>query len=125
MTTPSDPVTADEARIVLQRLAVNPLGTHEDATEAMVRLAHTVIAQDAEIVGLRLALLDTLPKGGVYHSDVVPAEVHENGWQWRPIDSDTAFAPPFGTIRACRVCGCLVAGGPTACGRCAGQGDRR
>lgn len=49
----------------------------------------------------------------------VPADVHESGWQWRPTDSDTAFAPPFGTIRVCRWCGCLVAGGPTACVRCA------
>mgnify|MGYP000741711663 CR=1 FL=1 len=52
-------------------------------------------------------------------ADVVPVEVHERGWQWRPVDKDTAFAPPFGTIRKCRVCGCLVAGGPTACARCA------
>lgn len=48
-----------------------------------------------------------------------PADVHERGWQWRPVGTDTAFAPPFGAIRACRVCGCLVAGGPTACARCA------
>lgn len=38
------------------------------------------------------------------------------------IDKDTAFARPFGTIRRCRVCGCLVAGGPTACTRCAELG---
>jgi hypothetical protein len=38
---------------------------------------------------------------------------------WRKIDDDTAFAPPFGTIRACIDCGCLVAGGPTRCVRCA------
>lgn len=44
------------------------------------------------------------------------AELHDR--QWRPTDADTAFAPPFGTIRQCRVCGCLVAGGPTACARC-------
>ena len=44
------------------------------------------------------------------------------GWQWRPTATDTAFAPPFGTIRQCRVCGCLVAGGPTACARCAKAG---
>lgn len=50
---------------------------------------------------------------------VVPADVHERGWQWRPTATDTAFAPPFGTIRQCRACGCLVAGGPTACARCA------
>ena len=53
---------------------------------------------------------------------VVPADVHERGWQWRPTATDTAFAPPFGTIRQCRVCGCLVAGGPTACARCAEAG---
>ena len=53
---------------------------------------------------------------------VVPVEVHEHGWQWRPTATDTAFAPPFGTIRQCRVCGCLVAGGPTACARCAEAG---
>jgi hypothetical protein len=50
---------------------------------------------------------------------VVPAWVHECGWQWRPVSPDGAFAPPFGTIRQCRGCGCLVAGGPTACVRCA------
>lgn len=49
----------------------------------------------------------------------VPAEVHERGWQWRPVDGDTAFAPPFATIRVCRSCDCLVAGGPNICGRCA------
>lgn len=50
--------------------------------------------------------------------DEVPAEVHERGWQWRPV-GDSAFAPPFGTVRACVDCGCLVVGGPTRCGRCA------
>jgi len=39
--------------------------------------------------------------------------------QWRRVSEDTAFAPPFSTIRVCRGCGCLVAGGPTACNRCA------
>lgn len=39
---------------------------------------------------------------------------------------DGAFASPFGTIRVCRACGCLVAGGPTACGRCVEkQGAKR
>ncbi len=32
---------------------------------------------------------------------------------------DGAFAYPFGTVRKCIGCGCLVAGGPTRCGRCA------
>lgn len=49
----------------------------------------------------------------------VPQEVHDRGWQWRPVSDDTAFAPPFSTVRACIDCGCLVAGGPTRCGRCA------
>jgi len=53
---------------------------------------------------------------------VVSADVHEHGWQWRPTTTDTAFAPPFGTIRQCRGCGCLVAGGSTACVRCAEAG---
>ncbi|HEU4407286.1 MAG TPA: hypothetical protein VFS43_18605 [Polyangiaceae bacterium] len=37
---------------------------------------------------------------------------------WHAV-GDGAFAPPFGTVRSCRGCGCLVVGGPTACGRCA------
>lgn len=49
----------------------------------------------------------------------VPPEVREGGWQWRPVGEDAAVAPPFGIIRVCRGCGCLVAGGPTACVRCA------
>lgn len=40
--------------------------------------------------------------------------------RWHRVSEDTAFAPPFGTVRACVACGCLVAGGPTRCGRCAG-----
>lgn len=35
----------------------------------------------------------------------VPAAVHERGWQYRPVDKDTGFAPPFGTIRVCIVQG--------------------
>jgi hypothetical protein len=49
----------------------------------------------------------------------VPAAVHERGWQYRPINNDTGFAPPFGTIRVCIGCNCLVAGGPVRCVRCA------
>lgn len=37
---------------------------------------------------------------------------------WRVVSGDTAFAMPFGTIRECSGCGCLVSGGPTACLRC-------
>lgn len=36
---------------------------------------------------------------------------------WHPV-GDGAHAAPFGTIRVCRSCHCLVAGGPTECGRC-------
>lgn len=55
----------------------------------------------------------------------VPEDVRVGGWQWRPVDADTAFAPPFSTIRVCRACGCLVAGGPTACGRCVAQEEAK
>lgn len=48
---------------------------------------------------------------------VVPADVHERGWQWRPV-GDGAFAPPFGTVRACLDCGALIAGGPSRCVHC-------
>lgn len=37
---------------------------------------------------------------------------------WHQV-GDGAFARPFGTVRVCIDCGCLVAGGPTRCGRCA------
>ena len=72
-------------------------------------------AREDETMGAFLERLATM-------AGVVPADVHERGWQWRPTAEGTAFAPPFGTIRQCRVCGCLVAGGPTACVRCAEAG---
>lgn len=40
-------------------------------------------------------------------------------WTVHKDDADTAFVPIFGTIRVCRHCGCLVAGGPNACTACA------
>lgn len=52
----------------------------------------------------------------------VPQDVHDRGWQWRPV-GDGAFAPPFGTIRTCIDCACLVAGGSVRCGRCASPGS--
>ena len=33
-------------------------------------------------------------------------------------DMPETFISGLGTVRPCRVCGALVAGGPTACGRC-------
>lgn len=53
-------------------------------------------AREDETMGAFLERLATM-------AGVVPVEVHERGWQ-------------------CRVCGCLVAGGPTACARCAKAG---
>ena len=44
----------------------------------------------------------------------IPSEAHEG---WRKV-GDGAFAPPFGTVRVCIGCGCLVAGGPTRHSRC-------
>lgn len=41
--------------------------------------------------------------------------------RWQRVSDDTAFAPPFGTVRQCVGCGCLVTGGPTRCGRCAAK----
>lgn len=32
-----------------------------------------------------------------------------------------ACIPGLGTVRECRICGCLIAGGPTACKRCAAE----
>jgi len=72
-------------------------------------------ARENETMGAFLERLATM-------AGAVPVEVHECGWQWRPVTTDTAFAPPFGTIRQCQGCGCLVAGGPTACVRCAEAG---
>lgn len=72
-------------------------------------------AEEHETMGQWLARLD---------KENVPREVHESGWQWRPV-GDGAYAPPFGTIRVCIGCGCLVAGGPTRCNRCAEERDEK
>ena len=37
----------------------------------------------------------------------------------KDLDVATGFWEPFGTVRECINCGCLVAGGPTRCIRCA------
>lgn len=60
--------------------------------------------------------VDTEGYGYVYVPG--PLAFAEHAVSWHRIDADTANAPPFGTIRACRVCGCLTVGGPTACVRC-------
>lgn len=78
-------------------------------------LRRSVVDLRKEIAWLRES---PTPSAGVPAEATVPAGVHERGWQWRPTGEDTAFAPPFGTIRVCRHCGCLVAGGPNACARC-------
>lgn len=38
-----------------------------------------------------------------------------------PYEGLDAFVPGLGTVRECRRCGCLIAGGPTACKRCAAE----
>lgn len=47
-----------------------------------------------------------------------PPECPDVAADWTAVGDDGAFARPFGTIRVCH-CGCLVAGGPTRCLRCA------
>lgn len=77
---------------------------------------HERVMSAADGVGRRDERGTSSPETATH--DVVPQEVHDRGWQWRPVGEDGAFAPPFGTIRACDQCGCLVAGGPTRCTRC-------
>lgn len=38
-----------------------------------------------------------------------------------PLFSPSAFIPGLGTVHECLNCGCLVAGGPTRCKRCAAE----
>lgn len=101
------------SKLAEERLAhANQLQADIEAEqEGRLKLRKIFGARDDETMG---AFIERLATNGAE----VPAEVHERGWQWRPTDEDTAFAPPFGTIRVCRSCGCLVSGGPTACGRC-------
>lgn len=83
--------------------------------ERLAALESTLAHLETEHAALveRVGELERLPD-----ASVVPDAVHEKGWQWRPV-GDCAFAPPFGTIRTCIGCGCLVSGGPTRCVRCA------
>jgi hypothetical protein len=107
----------ESERLAEERLAhANQLQADIEAEQqGRLALRNRLGARDDETMGAFLERLATM-------AGVVPADVHERGWQWRPTATDTAFAPPFGTIRQCRVCGCLVAGGPTACARCAEAG---
>jgi hypothetical protein len=59
-------------------------------------------------------LADAIERGE--HDPGRPVAEPCGGWT---VLRDGAFASPFGTIRKCIDCGCLVAGGPTRCGRCA------
>lgn len=104
-------------RLAEERLAhANQLQADIEAEmQGRLALRKRLGAREDETMGAFLERLATM-------AGVVPVEIHEIGWQWRPTGADTAFAPPFGTIRQCRVCGCLVAGGPTACARCAEAG---
>ena len=104
-------------RLADERLAhANQLQADIEAEmQGRLALRKRLGAREDETMGAFLERLATM-------AGVVPVEVHECGWQWRPTTTDTAFAPPFGTIRVCGACGCLVAGGPTACARCAEAG---
>lgn len=101
-----------------------------DALASVVRSnsnARRIQEQGRDVSDLRQRVSDLegpAQGGGQVDGSAVPPTVHERGWQWRPTADDTAFAPPFGTIRVCRVCGCLVSGGPTACVRCADGGSQ-
>lgn len=107
----------ESERLADERLAhANQLQADIEAEmQGRLELRKRLGAREDETMGAFLERLATM-------AGVVPADVHERGWQWRPTATDTAFAPPFGTIRQCRGCGCLVAGGPTACARCAEAG---
>ena len=107
----------ESERLADERLAhANQLQADIEAEmQGRLALRKRLGAREDETMGAFLERLATM-------AGAVPVEVHERGWQWLPIDKNTAFAPPFGTIRQCRVCGCLVAGGPTACARCAKAG---
>lgn len=107
----------ESERLADERLAhANQLQADIEAEmQGRLALRKRLGAREDETMGAFLERLATM-------AGVVPVEVHECGWQWRPTTTDTAFAPPFGTIRQCRGCGCLVAGGPTACVRCAEAG---
>lgn len=80
----------------------------EWVTEQLVERGHipAVAAGAAE----RLLAADFLREGG--GETELPS-----GTPWHQVD-DGAFASPFGTIRKCIDCDCLVAGGPTRCRRC-------
>ena len=77
-------------------------------------------AQVVELVRTALAAHDAQRHALWAESQSLRNELDEatNGW-WHSVSDDTAYAHPFGTIRQCCGCGCLVAGGPTACVRCA------
>lgn len=107
----------DAERLAEERLAhANQLQADIEAEmQGRLALRKRLGARENETMGAFLERLATM-------AGAVPVEVHECGWQWRPVTTDTAFAPPFGTIRQCQGCGCLVAGGPTACVRCAEAG---
>ena len=123
--------TARVIRIVRARPSAEP--TQQPSEASAVAVLRELVAWDDQPRGeirpfapiidrARRVLAAAGPDPSAVEAGIVPVEVHERGWQWRPTGDDTAFAPPFGTIRACRSCGCLVTGGPTACVRCAEGG---
>ena len=59
--------------------------------------------------------------GEIIYSQDKFDELHTIAHQGRAYkDGDqTAYLPGLGTVRPCRICACLVNGGPTICLRCA------
>lgn len=121
-------ITATPAALALvevERLADSLAGHNVgQQVEDLRDLLESVRATVSHVIAVADSLQsEALGIGKRCDASEVPRAVHESGWQWRPGGKDTAFAPPFGTVRVCRHCGCLVTGGVTACARCAGGKD--
>ena len=88
---------------------------HSDASIAGRPVAHVAGKQQAIAWGYTIegAMLEAID------AQRQPDPQPDLAEGWRVVTGDTAFAMPFGTIRECSGCGCLVSGGPTACRRCA------
>jgi hypothetical protein len=81
----------DAERLADERLAhANQLQADIEAEmQGRLALRKRLGARENETMGAFLERLATM-------AGTVPVEVHECGWQWRPVTTDTAFAPPFG-----------------------------
>ncbi len=99
-------------------ILIETMAQEKDEAVVAAMNACTMIASQHKAFDVVSAISNRAAKMFPEAAARVPQEVHDSGWQWRPTGKDTAFAPPFGTIRQCLMCGALVAGGPTVCRRC-------